>query len=220
MIILACKPIATPPNVMADAKMCCKEDVVSSLLEIIRDAERGGVPLEDTLKCLDNEARSFTHPYTSRYLPRKSASYIVLAISFVFLLHFPLWKLLGGASCLLPAPVLLREVIPPLVNCSICQGVTEAPRLVNLTRKHFALHHAHSSQPIVVAEAALHWQAMHMFSYDYFRNLYDKYPDAVGADTTKGQFFSYSSNIRNLKELFDISSERVAMTTERWYIGW
>jgi hypothetical protein len=91
---------------------------------------------------------------------------------------------------------------------------------VNITRKEFALHYAHSSQPVVVVRAALHWSAMQVFSYDYFRNLYSTFPDAIDADTSKGQFFSYNSNIRNLKELFDLPSERAAMTTERWYIGW
>ena len=203
----------------------CKNEAMSGLLEALRDAEKAGVALEDILKCLNTETkptRSIAHQ--SRYPFRNSASFIFLhlmpAVSFVFLLHFPLVKFLSGASCLLPAPVLLRDMIQPLTNCSVCQGVTEAPRLLNLTPKDFALHHAYSSRPIVVAEAALHWPAMHVFSYEYFQSLYYRYPDAIGADTSKGQFFSYSSNIRNLKELFELPSEKVAMTTERWYIGW
>ena len=208
-----------------EAVMCTKQDTMSSLLEALRDAEKAGVTLEDILKCLNTKTkpiRSVARQW--RYSLRNSASFIFLqlmpALSLVFLLHFPLMKLLSGASCLLPAPVLLRGMIHPLANCSACQGVTEAPRLLNLTPKDFALHHAYSSRPIVVAEAALHWPAMHMFSYEYFRSLYYRYPDAIGADTSKGQFFSYSANIRNLKELFELPSERVAMTTERWYIGW
>lgn len=198
---------------------------MSSLSEALKDAEKVGVPLEDILNCLNTETKPIrSTAHQSRYCIRNTPSFIVLqlvpAVSLVFLLHFPLLKLLSGASCLFPAPVLFMGMIHPLANCSVCLGVTEAPRLLNLTPKDFALHHAYSSRPIIVAEAALHWSAMHVFSYDYFQSLYSRYPDAIDADTNEGQFFSYSSNIRNLKELFELTGERVAMTTESWYIGW
>jgi len=61
---------------------------------------------------------------------------------------------------------------------------------------------------------------MEVFSYNYFKDLYQQSPEAIDSDTEKGQFFSYSSNIRNLKELFELSSEGVSMATEKWYIGW
>lgn len=185
------------------------------------------MPLEDILKCLDNETKPIKSSfiiYPARCSLQNLISFtffkVIPALFCVFLLHFPLLQLFTGSTCVLSPPLMLTEIMHPLVNCSMCQGVTEAPRFVNLTRKEFALHHAHSSRPIVVVGAALDWPAMQVFSYDYFRGLYYSFPESLDADTSKGQFFSYSSNIHDLKELFELTSERAAMITERWYIGW
>ena len=202
--------------------MACKDEVLSGLHNVLGDAKQSGVPLEVILNCLDNEINS-----SSRSAPWSTWNFVsfilfklIPALLLVVLLYYPLQQLINGSVCVLPAPTLITGPIHPLANCSMCQGVTEAPRLVNLTRKDFALHYAHSLQPVVVVGAALHWPAMQMFSYDYFRILYSSIPEAINTDTSKGQFFSYSSNIRNLKELFDLPSERAAMVTERWYVGW
>ena len=102
----------------------------------------------------------------------------------------------------------------------VCEGVTGALRFVNLSREDFVHHHAYSAKPIVVEGAALRWPAMDVFSYDYFKNLYLQTPGSLDDDNIKGQFFSYSSNIMDLKNLFELPTEHVEMKTERWYIGW
>ena len=45
-------------------------------------------------------------------------------------------------------------------------------------------------------------------------------PEAMDADINSGHFFSYSSRIKDLKELFEMSAERASMASEKWYIGW
>lgn len=205
--------------------MASKEDVVSSICKLVRKANKAGIPLEDILKCLDNE-RTYINKtsHDSGWSVWSCAAFslfkLIPGLLVVLLLHLPVLQFFNGSSCIIPTPDVILGMVSPLANCSVCHGVTEAPRLVNLTRKEFAIHHAHSCRPIVVVGAASDWPAMQVFSYDYFRNLYHKYPEAINADTGAGQFFSYSSNIRNLKDLFDLSSERAAMTEETWYIGW
>ena len=201
-------------------KMASKEEVLSGLHNVLRDAEQSGVPLKAILNCLDNEINSSSRSWSTWNFVSFTSFKLIPALVLVVLLHIPLLQVISGSVCILPAPLFITGLIHPLANCSACQGVTEAPRLVNLTRKNFVLHYAHSLQPIVVVEAALHWPAMEVFSYDYFRSLYSSYPEAINADTSKGQFFSYSSNICNLKELFDLPSERAAMVAEKWYVGW
>lgn len=102
----------------------------------------------------------------------------------------------------------------------MCEGVTGALRFVNLSREDFVHHHAYSAKPIVVEGAALGWSAIDVFSYDYFKDLYQQIPGSLADDNIKGQFFSYSSNIMDLKDFFQLPTEQAEMKTERWYIGW
>ena len=198
-----------------------KDEVVLKICKAARDAENAGISVEDIFKCLNDERKSISSPsHDSSSVWGFTSFKLISGVLLVSLLHFPVLKFLYDSSCILPTPDLLIGMITPLANCSVCEGVMEAPRLVNLTRKEFAIHHAHSSRPIVVVEAAMNWPAMQVLSYDYFKTLYHKYPEAIDADSAKGQFFSYSSNIRNLKDLFELSSEQVAMITDKWYIGW
>ena len=102
----------------------------------------------------------------------------------------------------------------------VCEGVTGAFRFANLSREDFVRNHAYSAKPIVVEGAALGWSAMDVFSYEYFKDLYLRIPGSLDDDNIKGQFFSYSSNIMDLKDLFRQPTKHAEMKTERWYIGW
>lgn len=194
------------------------ENILASLRKIVSEANKAGIPVHDIVFHLDKEIQ--LNGVTRWTRLRTWVPCILPCLLVVFLLHVPFVQLWNGSFCVFPTPMVMVGMIQPLANCSICQGLTEAPRLVNLSRKDFALHHAHSSRPIVVVGAALNWSATQELSYEYFQSLYQRYPDAIQNDMAKGQFFSYSSNIRNLKDLFELSSERAAMTHERWYIGW
>ena len=197
--------------------MMDESDVLSTLRRIVSDGDKAGIPAHDILAVLDEERKP---SQTTRLQNLFSCTLFIPCLFFGFLLHIPVLQIWNGSFCVIPSPSMVVGMIQPIANCSVCQGVTEAPRLVNLSRKDFALKHAHNSRPIVVVGAAMNWSAMEVLSYEYFQRLYQRYPDAVDGDMTKGQFFSYSSNIRNLKDLFELSSERVAMVSERWYIGW
>ena len=202
--------------------------VLSSLHRILSNAVRSGVPPHSVLALLDKERDRSTTKQKDRQTWLNYARwtvcarwwYVVPCLLISFLLHVLVLQLWNESTCIIPVPPMISGMIQPLANCNICQGVVEAPRFLDLNRKDFALHHAHSSRPIVVVGAALHWPAMEIFSYTYFMNLYRKFPDAIAGDTTQGQFFSYSSKIQTLKDLFELSPERVNMTSESWYIGW
>ena len=202
-------------------------ETVSSLCELLKESEKVGISLEDILKCLDSKdvsagvSRSWWRSKCSIWKWFRFTVLNILPVLFLaFLLYFPVVQLINESPCVLHAPMGFGEIMHPIVNCSMCKGLTEAPRLTNLSRHEFMERHAHSSRPIVVVGAASHWPAIDIFSYDYFKGLYQSHPDGIETDMNTGQFFSYSSNIKNLKELFELSSESAAMETERWYIGW
>lgn len=204
-----------------------RQEAVSNLCQLLKESEKAGIPLEDILKCLDSKDacagvnHSWWRPKCSLWKWFRFTLLNILPVMFLaFLLYFPAVQLINESPCVVQAPMVFGEIMHPIVNCSMCKGLTEAPRLTNLSRREFMEHHAHSSRPIVVVGAASHWPAMDIFSYSYFKGLYQSHPDGIETDTNTGQFFSYSSNIKNLKELFELSSESVAMERERWYIGW
>jgi histone arginine demethylase JMJD6 len=195
--------------------------VLSSLRKIVSDGDNAGIPLHEILATLDEERKPTKATSITRLRNSVSCTPLIIpCLIFGLLLHVPVLQIWNGSFCALPTPAMMIGMIQPVADCNVCEGVAEAPRLVNLSRKDFALQHAHSSKPIVVVGAALNWSAMEVLSYEYFQSLYQRYPDAVDGDMSKGQFFSYSSNIRHLEDLFELSSERAAMISERWYIGW
>ena len=214
-----------------------KVEVISELYELFEQSEKNGISLEDIFKCvysnvgsttIDDSYDELNTPYSKkshwRHYVSKGIHFSVLQLlPFLFLgflFYFPMAQLMYTSPCIMHTPVPLVEVTHPIINCTMCQGLTEAPRLKNLSRNEFMEHHAHSLRPIVVVGAASRWPAIEVFSYDYFKKLYQNYPESVEADMNTGQFFSYSSNIRNLKELFEIPHNQLSVENERWYIGW
>ena len=61
---------------------------------------------------------------------------------------------------------------------------------------------------------------MNVFSFKYFKNLYDKYEDAYEVQETSCQFFPYKTNFGSLEEVFLMGKRRAAFKGKPWYIGW
>ena len=145
----------------------------------------------------------------------------VYPIVFLLLLPvYPLFRMMGGYACLLVEVSPFGEAVVPMVDCAICEGVTSAPRLTNLSMDDFIRNYAYTSRPILVEGAVSNWPAVKVFSYDFFKSLYSQAPESLEEDHDNGQFFAYGSNIRDLKELFSLPTEVATMATEKWYIGW
>lgn len=203
-----------------------KEETISRLRSILTKARSAGVSERELRKYL--EAEEFLPSGGGRGKPSRygclSLHCIVFrvlpAVLLLSLFYFPLSELLNGSPCLVSQLSPFPELAHPVLNCSFCEGVTGAPRHVNLSRREFMHKYAYTGRPVVVVEAASSWPAINVFSYDYFKNLYLQTPESIDADKNSGQFFSYSSNIQNLQDLFDLSSERASMASEKWYIGW
>ena len=133
---------------------------------------------------------------------------------------YPLYKLAVGSPCLVNEVSPFGEILTPLVSCKMCEGVTGAPRLTNLSKEDFVRNYAYNGRPILVEGAVLHWSAIKVFSYEYFKDLYLSAPASLEEDKNSGQFFSYSSSIEDLEHLFSLPDEVASMATEKWYIGW
>lgn len=74
---------------------------------------------------------------------------------------------------------------------------------------------AYTGRPVVIIDGATNWTAMEMFSFEFFKKLYQK-------QRVNCQFFPYQTEFNNLQELFNMSAERslLKIGTEPWYVGW
>ena len=199
-----------------------KERTASRLTDILERAHSAGLSENDFKRCLQSfSTTTKTHRWKYLSLTANSVVFKFLPVVFLlYLLYSPVSELLSRSPCLVSQIPPFGELLHPKLDCNFCEGLRGAPRLTNLSQYEFVSEYAYTSQPLLVVGAASGWPAMEVFSYDYFKDLYQQSPEAIDSDTERGQFFSYSSNIRNLKELFELSSDGVSMATEKWYIGW
>ena len=134
-------------------------------------------------------------------------------------LLYPTYYWYIGSPCLIPQYLPVAEFAMPVINCSFCRGLNQVS-VVNssdITVDDFMTQYAYSSQPLLIKGAASSWPAIEKFTYSYFKELYVKRPEAVVEDKENGQFFAYSSGIRNLEEFLNLSTDDVS---KKWYIGW
>ena len=205
-----------------------EKEMVSRIRKVIKRARQRGMSDEDIKKCFRQNGYVETADTDDQDPWRRSCSLLSCLlfklyplIFLLLLLSYPLFRLLGGYACLLVEISPFGEAVNPVVDCKICESVTEAPRLpANLSKDDFIRNYAYTSRPVLVVGAVSNWSALEVFSYDYFKSLYMNSPGSLEEDNDRGQFFAYSSNIRDLKDLFSLPSEVATMETEKWYIGW
>lgn len=209
---------------MAAAGKAEEEEVIARIRRMIREAKSGGMTGKEIKRCFQEKGYRYEEefdPYTKSCSILNCLLFKVYPVIFLLLmLSYPLVRMLSGYACLLVEVSPFGEVVNPMVNCDICEGVTGAPRLRNLSRDDFMRNYAYTSRPILVEGAVLNWSAVEVFSYDFFKELYMSRPESLEEDNSRGQFFAYSSNIGSLQDLFSLPSEVASMQSEKWYIGW
>ena len=72
----------------------------------------------------------------------------------------------------------------------------------------------------MVKGGAGNWSALNMFSYKYFKLLYNKLDALKENDDLGCQFFPYKTNFASLEDVFKMSKKRAALKKDQWYIGW
>lgn len=197
--------------------------VVSEVRGVIRRARSRGMTDEEITKWFEAQGYSpdLFDPYQKACSLLNCLVFKVYPVIFLLALSaYPLFRMMAGYSCLVSEISPFGEAVNPMANCEMCEGVTGAPRLSNLSKDDFIRNYAYTSKPILVVGAVSNWTALDVFSYEYFKSLYVNSPESLEDDNSKGQFFSYSSNMGDLRDLFSLPSEVASMETEKWYIGW
>lgn len=132
------------------------------------------------------------------------------------------WHHLLSGRCALANNYFVMEMTRPVTDCDICRDVRGFVVLENPSKEEFA-RYAYTGQPVVVRGATDHWSALKTFSFDFFREIYTRIPDAYESVENECQFFPFRTDFRRLSEVFAMPEERVRMTgveSKPWYIGW
>ena len=199
-------------------------ELQQSLATVLEEAKENGVSDVTVRKILESELSSLPkyrkNKCTIGRVCYAGLFYVLPILTVLLVIGYGAWNYSQDYPCYYFVPEPLHEILGPLVDCEFCKGVNHAPRLSNLSRVEFIHKYGFSGQPIIVTDATRTWKASTVFSYDFFKQLYLSRPGALDNDAEFGQFFQYSSNIRNLRELFNMSEDSVKFKGERWYIGW
>ena len=124
--------------------------------------------------------------------------------------------------CLVNTADELQDFGRPPVNCEICHGLSEVPRISKITPHEFEMKYAYSGTPVIIQDAIQNWTATKSFNFKFFKELYTPDSPVLQNVELKCQFFPYKTSFESLGEVFNMSEERANLTdgTEPWYIGW
>ncbi|XP_012146378.1 adherens junction protein p120 isoform X5 [Megachile rotundata] len=117
--------------------------------------------------------------------------------------------------CLAEFPSFTQNIFRPAEDCSICQDVQQVDRISNVDPATFEERYAYSGRPVVVTDATQNWTAPSVFSFPFFKSLYE-------GEDANCQFFPYKTEFKNLQEVFNMSASRSLLEkgTKPWYVGW
>ena len=161
-----------------------KQEAISQLCDILERARASGLPQEKIRNCL--ESKDLVSVFESGGNRRSCWKYtkclsfhciifnVLPAMLLLALMGFPLFEFMNESPCLVPKPEIFLDLVQPLLDCKFCENVTEAPRLKNITPYEFVHNYAYTSRPSLFVGAASEWPAVDLFSYDYFRKLYQQ----------------------------------------------
>lgn len=200
------------------------EDIQKAFIALTESFLEQGASLAELKSASVKNNAKYKKNYISDYICFKKIFFtffisIFLSIFFKYL-YFDIIKSIRGTRCLIPNNYLIWEFTRPISNCDYCRDVTSALILSNLTREEFK-QYAYSSIPMIIKHAASNWPASKVFSWKFFKNLYENIDGAYDS-VDECQFLHFKSNFTNLRDVFAMNEERAMQLNGKdpWYVGW
>lgn len=105
-------------------------------------------------------------------------------------------------------------------TCEICTRTTEVKKIQNVSASSFYADYVLKVTPVVVTDGAKNWSATKVYSFDFFKNLYQNQQPDISDPTC--QFFPYKTDFRSLHEALNMDPKRASLEDGQkpWYIGW
>ena len=150
---------------------------------------------------------------------------MLLSIFFSFVVKFPFLDVLVdntlGIRCVVPNNYFIWEATRPVMDCSLCENITQVLDLYNCSKDEFS-EFAYSSRPIVVRNAAQHWPAMKNFNFQFFKELFESVEGSYKSVEEECQFLTFKTEFLSLRDVFNMSERRIQnkQGEKPWYVGW
>ncbi|PSN43618.1 hypothetical protein C0J52_15029 [Blattella germanica] len=126
-----------------------------------------------------------------------------------------------GTRCMLPNNYFIWEATRPETDCNMCKDVKSVLVFENITREEFR-DYAYSPRPMLVKGAALHWPAMHTFTYNFLKYVYQNVEGAFESVEEECQILTFKTEFKSLEDVFSMPESRVLQKDgeKPWYVGW
>lgn len=144
-----------------------------------------------------------------------STIFILVALFFLTPALSNFIEFLLTIRCIFPNNYIIYEATRPLSNCLYCKNLKK-PIIIKNISFGYDEYHQYASQPIIIKGAVSEWPASKVLNYSYVKELYLRNPKALD---TECQFLNFRSNLFSLKDVFQMSKERVENKEEPWYVG-
>lgn len=133
--------------------------------------------------------------------------------------------ILDEEQCIVPFHEAVQDLFrPPVLDCSMCAGMTSVDVRTNLTTKEFKDKYAYSSRPLLVTDGMEGWTAVDTFSFQFFQEVYATGSKALKSAEDDCQFFPYKTDFGKLGDVFNMTVDQAYLrdgsNSKPWYIGW
>ncbi|XP_046620673.1 uncharacterized protein LOC124305371 [Neodiprion virginianus] len=187
------------------------ENARKDLIGILGELEKIGLPTRANL-----HLRAYTRLRKAKFCFKKKHAFFAAVLTMLFIRYakddlMPTRR----EKCIIDMPSSVHQVFRPPQDCSMCLGIQQVDKVTKIDPALFELRYAYSGQPVVVTDATTNWTAPKVFSFAFFKSLYE----GQEADC---QFFPYKTEFKSLREVFNMSTSRALQLagTKPWYIGW
>ncbi|XP_066997152.2 uncharacterized protein [Anabrus simplex] len=209
------------------------EEAEQRLHDIFGRAEKLGIPAAEVLR-LGATKKLLARRQASRHAVLSFLAGILsvtLALVYQLSLHthqgfsraWLAWQHqdLHHQMCTIPMPDTLLKAVRPPEDCSMCRGLGTVEKVAGITSGYFEERYAYTGTPVVVTDAMVNWTAQHVFTFDFFKEVYEQSVE-YGSVMLGCQFFPYETEFMDLREALNMSEDRAHLRdgTKPWYIGW
>lgn len=198
------------------------EKLTDLLKKVHKKAHTAGLSNNEIKKLLVQSMQSLTSKKSSDQNARKILGYVLLA-TLVAALAF-VWYETMDPRCIIGNNLLMLELSRPAVSCDVCKTMTDVAVVdgEEITKELFLKEYAYNGIPLLVKGGARNWTALHLFSFGYFKDLYETTQDGLESIENDCQFFPYKTDFLSMRAVFKMSEarSRIEKGEKEWYVGW
>lgn len=197
-----------------------KDDLINLLISVKRAGLKAGLSEAEIKSAVELKLRQLKCN-KQKWSFREKLLFIFIFVAIICAVALQNKDFLSS-RCGIENNYIVMEITRPITDCRICKGIRKFRILRNVTREEFA-QYAYLGQPMLVKGGCQNWTALNVFSYDFFKQLYNEIPGAYQSVEEECQFFPFKTEFLQLDDVFKMPESRAKMLSpdeKTWYIGW